>query len=146
MERRSFVKGAFGLAVLAVGVGVFGSQGGLRIPSKGGEGVLFTTSGAVSLKDAVGPAMQPGIELSQRADTVFTGSYDGLDLFDVDATGAELIALADGSRTIDELAVAASEKLGATVSAADAAAFFVDLGEAGYLANTVLVNLVENAG
>ena len=56
----------------------------------------------------------------------------------MDATGAELVRLADGSRTIDELASANGQ-----LKPADVASFFVELGQAGYLANTVLVNLTE---
>ena len=81
--------------------------------------------------------MAAGIELVADGDVV-RGMYNGTHLFNVDATGAELMRLADGSRTIDELAGA-----GTQLKPAEVASFFVELGQAGYLANTVLVNLTE---
>ena len=81
--------------------------------------------------------MVAGIELVSDGKVV-RGMYGDTHLFDVDVTGAELIRQADGSRTIDELA-----KAGTQLRPADVASFFVELGRAGYLSNTVLVNLTE---
>ena len=55
----------------------------------------------------------------------------------VDKVGARLAALADGTRSIEEAADAVG------VSAADAASFFVTLGQSGYLQNEVYVSLCE---
>ena len=82
--------------------------------------------------------MQPGIELSKAADNTIA-SYNGQELFVVDETGAELVRLADGSLTLDEIAACVSTP----VATADVAEFFVSLGKAGYLQNEVYVNLVE---
>ena len=82
--------------------------------------------------------MAAGIRLVPEGESVH-GYFGDTHLFTVDTQGAELMRLADGTLTIDELA----ESLSVPVRPADVASFFVTLGQAGYLQNTVLVNLVE---
>ena len=131
MERRTFIAGTFGLVSLAA----LGAVGLCDVP-KASSNVV--TQAANDLLAAPGPAMVPGIELMQVGETT-QGWYGKTHLFDVDAVGAELIRLADGSLSIDELAHATSVEL----KPADVASFFVALGQKGYLANTVLVNITE---
>ena len=136
MERRTFVKGAFGLVVIAAGAaaGVAGMQG--ASPFRGE--VIHTTRGAVGSQEASGPLMQDDIELiAQEAGGAVSGYYGETELFHVDEAGARLITLADGSRTIEDIALAVS------APAADVALFFASLGEAGYLVNPVYVNIIE---
>ncbi|MDO4807554.1 MAG: hypothetical protein Q4A07_09915 [Coriobacteriales bacterium] len=132
MERRTFVKGAFGLVALAT-LGVAGVVAGAGTADAG-----FVTPEVKDAGSARGPVMAAGIRLAKDGDVV-RGTYGDTHLFNVDVTGAELMRLADGSLTIDELADAASVPL----EPATVASFFVELGQAGYLANTVLVNLTE---
>ena len=131
MERRSFVRGAFGFVALAT-LGVAGAVAGTDV-----QRASFVTTAGLDAESACGPAMVAGIELVTDSDVVH-GMYGKTHLFDVDATGAALIRRADGSRTIEELADA-----GVQLRPADVASFFVELGQAGYLSNTVLVNLTE---
>ena len=131
MERRTFVKGAFGFVALAT-LGIAGAAVGANASHPN-----FVTASILDLESARGPAMAAGIELVENGNVVH-GMYGNTHLFNVDATGAELVRLADGSRTIDELASANGQ-----LKPADVASFFVELGQAGYLANTVLVNLTE---
>ena len=131
MERRSFVRGAFGFVALAT-LGVAGAIAGTDV-----QRASFVTTAGLDAESACGPAMVAGIELVTDGDVV-RGMYGKTHLFDVDATGAALIRQADGSRTIEELADA-----GTRLRPADVASFFVELGQAGYLSNTVLVNLTE---
>ena len=134
MERRTFIQGAFGLVVLAAGTGV----GAFVLDARSNGDAGFVTPEVDSPEAAVGPVMQPGIGLSENADDV-VASYNGQELFVVDKAGADLVRLADGTLTIDEIAVCTSEP----VATADVAKFFVALGQAGYLQNEVYVNLVE---
>ena len=138
MERRTFVKGAFGLVALAAAASVFDQPASDVWPARQPG---FVTPEVASPESAEGPVMVPGISLVEReADSgTVDGYYGDTHLFSVDARGAQLIRLADGDLTIDDLAAA----LEPTGSPADVASFFVTLGQAGYLRNTVLVNLVE---
>lgn len=132
MERRTFLKGAFGF----VGLVALTSAGAAVASSTSNS---FVTPAVENPELCPGPAMQAGIELVNEGDGA-RGMSGSTHLFNVDATGAKLIRLADGSRTIDELADTGSIPL----NPADVASFFVTLGQSGYLANTVLVNLTEN--
>jgi hypothetical protein len=89
--------------------------------------------------------MAAGIELIATADGA-QGHYDGTHLFNVDALGAQLVMLADGSRTIEQIAAStqAADPAFAALPASGAAEFFVQLGQAGYLQNQVYVALYEN--
>lgn len=123
------------MVVLAVGGGlgaVAVSQGTLDRGS-------FVTPEVTEPELKDGPVMAAGIEMVEGADGLTSGFAQGTHLFDVDELGAKLICLADGSRTIDDLAAS----LEVAVNPADVASFFVTLGQAGYLSNTVLVNLLE---
>ena len=135
MERRTFVRGAFGLAVLAAGGGLVGSLALRGEP----QDDVFVTAGAASPEMANGPVMAAGIELVPDGEGLVTGRYDDKQLFSVDETGAELMRLADGSLTLDELA----EATGTALNPADVASFFVELGQAGYLQNEVFVNFYQ---
>jgi hypothetical protein len=130
MERRTFMKGAFGLALLAAG----GLGGMSHYQTPQGK-----PSETLDPNDACGPLMRRDIVLEPDGAGFFRGIGRGVHLFNVDATGAELIRLADGSRTIEELA----DGLETPANPADVASFFVTLGQAGYLQNTVVVNLLE---
>ena len=135
MERRTFVQGAFGLMALVV-------AGGLAsMPKSEGDDLAeaFVTPDVEALDQAVGPVMEAGICLEPQNDGTVRGMYGDTQLFSVDERGAELIRLADGRLALDELAAS----LGDSVRLADVAAFFVKLGQAGYLRNTLLVNFVE---
>ena len=145
MERRTFVKGAFGLTLLAAGasLGVFGTRGAPAENEETNE-ALFTTPEGMAPEAAVGPLMQGGIDLVASEDSdVVAGYFGTTQLFNVDEAGATLMTLADGTRSIDDLAAEASDALGETVDPADAAEFFVTLGQEGYLQNEVHVNLFE---
>ncbi len=134
MERRTFVRGAFGLIALA-------AAGGLAklpaAPDRGRNG--FVTPEVASPEIADGPVMEAGIELVEGDVGTWGGWFGNTHLFDVDERGARLMCMADGSRTIDDLAAS----LETPADPADVASFFVTLGQAGYLQNTVMVNLVE---
>ena len=134
MERRTFVQGAFGLMVLAVGGGI-----GARLATQAVRDEHFVTPEVTSPEVADGPAMAAGIQLVPNDDGTVRGEAQGVHLFNVDQMGAQLMRLADGTRSIDDLAASLDEP----ALPADVASFFVTLGQAGYLANTVLVNLVE---
>lgn len=133
MDRRTFLRGAFGLVALAGGATLCGVASQATL---GQSGDAFVTPLVQAPDEADGPVMAAGIQLARHGDEVW-GVSQGTHLFSVDATGAELVRLADGRHTIDEMAAAAATPL----DPADVASFFVTLGQAGYLANTVLVNL-----
>ena len=143
MERRTFIKGAFGFAVLVsgAGLGTLAAQGGTFANTARGT-QLFATSG-VSPELANGPLMQAGIEVFKLGSGDIIAYFGDTQLFTVDGTGAELVRLADGSRSIEAIALEASSLTGAMVAPAEVASFFVTLGQAGYLQNTVFVNLLE---
>lgn len=134
MERRTFVQGAFGLAALVLA----GGLASVTAQQHDDEAGVFVTPEVASPELADGPVMAAGIRLVE-ADGNTQGYYGDLHLFTVDERGAQLIRLADGNLTLDELADALDDD----VAAVDVASFFVTLGKAGYLQNTVLVNLVE---
>ena len=135
MERRTFVKGAFGLVALVCATGFHSVQERHGCP----EGAIFVTPGSAAPEAAVGPAMVAGIELEAGDAGETWGTYAGERLFAVDDTGAELVMLADGSLSLGDIA----ERTSVPVRASDVASFFVTLGQAGYLQNEVYVNIVE---
>ena len=112
MERRAFVKGAFGFVALAT-LGIAGAAVGANASHPN-----FVTAPISDVEPARGPAMAAGIELVENGNVVH-GMYGNTHLFNVDANA------------------------GGQLKPADVASFFVELGQAGYLANTVLVNLTE---
>ena len=143
MERRDFIKGVGGLAVIVSLSGIVGSLL-LRDPSRSAS-VMFTTPDAVGIKQAIGPAMVAGIDLF-HVDTkgAVRGYYGDTHIFNVDALGAELIMLADGSRTLEDINSQAERLTASALSSAGIAEFYVALGQAGYLQNKVLVTIYEN--
>ncbi|NMA07654.1 MAG: PqqD family protein [Clostridiales bacterium] len=125
MTRREFLKGAAGL-VLAAGAGFGGTR-------------ALTELLKPNASTALGPLPIEGLSLlptSKGADVL----YEGRTAFTVNTTGAALLRLADGTRSLDEIIARA----GASAYAADAAMFFVTLGQAGYLQNRVEVAIYEN--
>ena len=143
MERRAFVKGVFGLSVLAIGAGagVFNAQSALNGAARGS--LVFTAPEGVVGAAASGPALQSGIQLFEGAGEI-AGFYGDTQLFSVDEMGAALISFADGTRDIESIAREAGALLGCEFALAEVAAFFVALGQAGYLQDAFYVNLVEN--
>lgn len=123
MKRRDFLKGAAGL-VIGCGLG-FSLDRLIRVLSPGPE-------------DAVGPMLAEGLTVagvSHGADVYARG----LLAFQVNQSGARLLRYADGSHTLARIiALAQCER-----EAAAAVAFFITLGQAGYLQNKIEVNLVE---
>jgi len=123
MKRRDFLKGAAGL-VIACGLGFSLDK--------------LTRLFAPAADDAVGPLLVEGLTI----ETVSQGANvysKGLLAFQVNHSGARLLKYADGSRKLERIIALAhcQEEAGA------AAAFFITLGQAGYLQNTIEVNLVE---
>lgn len=143
MDRRMFVKGAFGLVVLAACSGLsdtadHGTDGDAKA-----EGTLFTTPFAGEPETASGPLMMAGIDLLAAPGTDRVAAYyGGTEVFNVDASGAALVMLADGVHTIDNIADDATAQ-GFSVEPRDVALFFSSLGEAGYLRNIVRVSITE---
>ena len=142
MERRTFVKGAFGLTamVVAAGAGVWSMQIATGDAARG-KLVFTVPDGAADV--AVGPALQAGIQLFEGADGI-AGYIGDTQLFTVDETGAAIMSLADGSLDVDAIAREAGTMLGCSLATAEVASFFVTLGQAGYLREAFYANLVEN--
>ncbi len=122
MTRREFLKGAAGFAVAAC-FDFFG-LGALAAPKA--ESTAFA-----------GPKLQDGLTLAATKDgaDVFA---DGKLAFTVNTSGTKLLGLADGTRSLAALTAEAGEG-----NSAAAASFFLTLGKAGFLQNTIEVNLVE---
>ncbi len=145
MDRRAFVMGAFGLAIIGTGAGIgtLASKGTPPIGGSNSDSIVFTTVAATASDAAPGPLMYDGVDLVDCGSS-YVARYNGADLFSADEIGATLVKLADGSRSIEGITRDAAATLGTTLDSADVASFFVTLGQAGFLQNTVLVNLVEN--
>ena len=142
MDRRTFINGAFGLVVLTTGSGLGSLTGCAKSPSSKTEGVLFTTPFAGEPETASGPLMMAGIDLAEVSGGKRVAAYyEGAEVFNMDASGAALVMLADGARTIDDIAVEATAQ-GFSADPADVALFFSSLCEAGYLRNIVRVSIV----
>ncbi len=123
MKRRDFLKGAAGL-VISCGLG-FSLDRLIRVLSPGPE-------------DAVGPLLAEGLTV----ETVTHGAdvyVRGLLAFQVNHSGNRLLRYADGRHTLARIITLAQ----CEGQAAAAAAFFITLGQAGYLQNKIEVNLVE---
>lgn len=87
--------------------------------------------------EAVGPELVDGLSINPTGEGV-EAFRDGQVVFTADETGGAMLALADGSASLQAII----ERAG--VGDVEAAVlFFVELGEAGYLKNRVEVNLVE---
>lgn len=143
MDRRTFVKSALGLVVLAacpVLAEVASSEKAARTTA---EDVLYTTPCAGEPETASGPLMMAGINLLETPDgNRIAAYYNDTEVFNMDASGAELVMLADGIRTIGDIANDAVAK-GLSVTPSDVALFFSSLCEAGYLRNIVRVGITE---
>ena len=87
--------------------------------------------------------MMAGINLLETPDgNRIAAYYNDTEVVNMDASGAELVMLADGVRTIDDIANDAVAK-GFSVTPSDVALFFSSLCEAGYLRNIVHVSTAE---
>jgi hypothetical protein len=156
MDRRVFVKGLTG-ALASVSLGGLailqsacaahpeaaegeGANGGPALTNGADAQILHTTATGIAASDAAGPVMTRALALSRGADGI-EAWYEGMHVFTVDELGLELVRRADGTRSILDIA----SELGMTDSLEAVSLFFVSLGMAGWLENTVLVALVQNA-
>lgn len=142
MDRRTFVRGAFGLVVLAtLPVSAILTGCGENLSSKA-QGTMFTTPFTGEPETACGPLMMAGIDLHEVSGVGRIAAYcDNIEVFNMDASGAALVMLADGSRTIGDIAREAAAQ-GFPVEPVDAALFFSSLCAAGYLRNIVRVSVI----
>ena len=131
------------MAVFTVGAGLGGLTGCDKLGATKTAGALFTTPFAGESETATGPLMMAGIDLVEipEGDRI-AAYYDGAEVFNMDAAGAALVMLADGVRSIDDIADEAASK-GHAAEPADVALFFSALCEAGYLRNIVRVSIAE---
>lgn len=142
MDRRTFVRGALGLVVLTACPTLAGLVGCGKGSSAKAEGALFTTPLAGEPETACGPLMMAGIDLHEVSGVGRIAAYcDDIEVFNMDASGAALVMLADGSRTIGDIAREAAAQ-GFPVEPVDAALFFSSLCAAGYLRNIVRVSVI----
>jgi len=123
MTRRDFLKGTAGLILLC------GTGFGLKKLEK----VL-----SPSVENAIGPKLDADLDILRLGDEA-EAYLDGKLVFRANATGAKLLRLADGSRTMEDIIYAA----GCGENAGDCVSFFVTLGQAGYLENRIEVNQFE---
>ena len=86
-------------------------------------------------ENAVGPLLADGLELLPLSDGAEV-SCQGLSCFTVNAAGARLLRLANGSNTLEAIIA----RTGMEAQAEAVADFFITLGKAGYLQNRVEVN------
>ena len=122
MTRREFLKGSAGL-ILACGAG-FGVH-------------KLKKALAPSAEKAVGPMLLPELSLIPDPDGT-QGWLDGLPVFRANETGGKLLHYADGRHSFAQIL-----SLSGCEDEASAAALFVTLGKAGYLANRFEVNQIE---
>lgn len=123
MTRREFLKGTAGLILLC------GAGFGLEKLEK---------ALSPSLEDAVGPKLDSNLTILQLGNEA-EAYLDGRMVFRANGTGANLLRLADGSRTLENMI----ETAGCKENAGDCVSFFVTLGKAGYLENRIEVNQFE---
>ena len=141
MDRRMFVKSTFGLVVLAACPTLASLTGCVKGFEVKAEGALFTTPFSGEPETASGPLLMAGIDLCEVPGAGRVAAYyGGNEVFNMDASGAMLVMLADGSRTIGDIADEAAVR-GCPVDPMDAALFFSSLCEAGYLRNIVRVGI-----
>ena len=138
MERRTFVKGAFGLVVAVAGADAFSA---LQL-EQAAKAPFYTTPVIADAGSAIGPVMQPAVSLARTGEGI-AGFFGESKLFVADEVAATLIMLADGTRSLDGIAREAAASLGTALDPADVASFFVELGQAGFLMNGVYVNLYQ---
>ena len=125
MTRRDFLKGAAAF-VLSCGLGF-----GLYKDANESAGSDMAGS------RTVGPLLKRGLTISPNGSGASV-SFSGLDCFTVNAAGAELLRLADGRSSLNEIA----RKAGLEAQMEDVAQFYLTLGNAGYLENRFEVNLI----
>ena len=141
MDRRAFVKGALGLVVLATWPALASLAGSGKGCGANAGTALFTTPLAGEPETACGPLMMAGIDLhGVSGGGRVAAYYGGTELFNMDASGAALVMLADGTRPIGDIAREAAAQ-GFAIRPVDAALFFSSLCEAGYLRNVVRVSI-----
>ena len=128
MDRRTFIKGAGGFVLLAAASAVLGTE-------------VLTTALTPYPKETLlkGPLLRDELTFAKTAQgaSAFVGDTE---VFNVNATGAQLLTLADGTHTLDEIGA----KLKGAIDPVEAALFYVEVGKAGYLQNRVEVALVEH--
>ena len=120
MTRREFLKGTAGFVILC-GLG-FG---------------MPELSQALTQETVVGPLLKDGLRLVPTGDGAEI-RFHGETCFTVNAAGAQLLKLADGSYTLQDMTTLAGLS-GQEEAVAD---FFITLGQAGYLQNRVEVNKI----
>lgn len=125
MDRRTFLKCVGGLAVFAT------------VPSVVALSSKFSSSQKID-DSSLGPIMRADLEL-RSVGSRYVGYLDESECFEVDKTGAQLVLRSDGTRSIQQLA----GQVGLGDQCGEVAQFFVTLGQAGYLANRVEVELVQ---
>jgi len=97
---------------------------------------------APALRD--GLTIQPTLSYNSQDIYYLTGAHvfhDGTHVFTVNETGRELLCMANGQTTIDDMA----EMLGMEEHASEVGLFFVALGKSGYLKNRIEINLYSIA-
>jgi hypothetical protein len=150
MERRDFLKGIGGLVVITSLAGITGSiitrqSGSFESATEASPFSAFTTAEGVAPDLAVGPLMLAGIDLiPSYAHDELQGFFADTHLFNVNALGAALIKLADGSRTLAAINAEVAMIAPSPPGIAGVAEFFITLGQAGYLQNQIYVALYEN--
>ncbi len=120
ITRRAFLKGTAGF-VLLCGTG-FGLHG-------------LAEAAAAPDEKTVGPRLRDGFRII-RTENGAEIAYNGETCFIVNEKGLELLRLADGRHTLEEVIRAA----GLEENAGPAADFFLTLGQAGYLQNRLEVS------
>lgn len=135
MNRREFLKGAGAFVVLC-------ATGWRTLSARPGKAEAMPVEAAPApghtVETAVGPLLVTGLT-AERTATGATILYQGETMFTVNDMGMRLLEQADGTHTLDAIIDAAD----AAPVSADAARFFVTLGQAGYLQNRVEVMLYE---
>ncbi|MBR4500680.1 MAG: hypothetical protein IKP22_02135 [Clostridia bacterium] len=120
ITRRAFLKGTAGFVLLCgSGFGLYG----LNEAAKASE------------EENVGPRLRDGFKII-RTENGAEIAYGGETCFTVNEKGLELLSLADGGHTLEEVIRAA----GLEENAGPAADFFLTLGQAGYLQNRLEVS------
>lgn len=120
ITRRAFLKGTAGFVLLC------GSGFGLH--------ALADAAAAPEGKN-VGPRLKDGFKIV-RTESAAEITYGGETCFIVNEKGLELLSLADGRHSLEEVIRAA----GLDENAGPAADFFLTLGQAGYLQNRLEVS------
>lgn len=95
---------------------------------------------APALRD--GLIIRPILSFNSQNTIHFSGAHvthDDMLVITVNEIGRELLSMADGKTTIDEMV----ETLGLKQNASEVGLFFVTLGQAGYLKNRIEIELYE---